>query len=51
MLQYARESGVKTIEIHAHAHLQRYYERHGFRYIRDVEIVGGHQLVEMLLSN
>lgn len=49
LLVHAKKSGLRTIEIHAHHYLQHYYEKFGFNYIRDVEIVGDHQLVEMAL--
>ncbi|SPJ34979.1 GNAT family N-acetyltransferase [Kushneria phyllosphaerae] len=47
MMQYAQELGVTSIEIHAHSYLRNYYERFGFEFIKEVEIVGEHQLVEM----
>lgn len=47
LISYARHVGVCSIEIHAHKYLQNYYEKFGFKFIRDVEIVGEHQLIEM----
>ncbi|MDV6251223.1 GNAT family N-acetyltransferase [Vibrio sp. EA2] len=47
LMDYARNDGVSSIEIHAHGYLQRYYEKFGFEFIREVEIVGEHQLIEM----
>ena len=35
------------IEIHAHEYLRGYYENFGFKYIKNVEVVGEHQLIEM----
>lgn len=47
LVGYAQNSGAESIEIHAHAYLRRYYERFGFEFIKEVEIVGEHQLIEM----
>ncbi|MCC5903092.1 MAG: GNAT family N-acetyltransferase [Halomonas sp.] len=47
MMQYAQELGVTSIEIHAHSYLRNYYERFGFEFIKEVEAVGEHQLIEM----
>ncbi|MFA0159497.1 GNAT family N-acetyltransferase [Vibrio sp. 10N.261.46.A3] len=47
LLNHASEHGVKVIEIHAHQYLKGYYEKFGFEFIREVEIVGEHQLIEM----
>lgn len=47
MMQYAQALGVTSIEIHAHSYLRNYYERFGFEFIKEVEIVGEHQLIEM----
>ncbi|CDU12240.1 GNAT family N-acetyltransferase [Vibrio coralliirubri] len=47
LLNHASEHGVKVIEIHAHQYLKNYYEKFGFEFIREVEIVGEHQLIEM----
>ena len=47
MMQYAQELGVNSIEIHAHTYLRDYYERFGFEFIKEVEVVGEHQLIEM----
>lgn len=47
MIVYAREKNLDSIEIHAHKHLRDYYEKFGFEYIRNVEVVGEHQLIEM----
>ncbi|CAG9000898.1 MAG: hypothetical protein CENE_02905 [Candidatus Celerinatantimonas neptuna] len=40
---------IGKILVHAHCYLQSYYEKFGFQYIRDCEIVGEHPLVEMQL--
>ncbi len=48
MIEFARTSGIARIEIHAHKHLEQYYKQFGFAYIREAEVVGGHQLIEML---
>ena len=47
LLKHASEHGAKVIEIHAHQYLKNYYEKFGFKFIRDVEIVRQHQLIEM----
>ena len=47
LLSHAREINIKLIEIHAHEHLRSFYENFGFKYIKKVEVVGGHQLIEM----
>ncbi|MBE8576152.1 GNAT family N-acetyltransferase [Vibrio sp. OPT18] len=47
LLKHASEYGAKVIEIHAHQYLKDYYEKFGFEFIREVEIVGEHQLIEM----
>ena len=47
LLSHAREINIKLIEIHAHEHLRGFYENFGFKYIKKVEIVGEHQLIEM----
>ncbi|HEA18505.1 hypothetical protein LCGC14_2224510 [marine sediment metagenome] len=50
LLSHAGKIGLESIEIHAHAYLQGYYQRYGFKYIKDVEKVGEHQLIEMQCS-
>ena len=47
LLQHAQNIGVTSIELHAHSHLKGYYEKFGFEFIKEVEIVGEHQLIEM----
>lgn len=47
IMQYAQNIGVNFIEIHAHSYLRSYYERFGFEFIKEVEVVGEHQLIEM----
>ncbi len=47
LMDYAQNNGVSSIEIHAHGYLRNYYEKFGFEFIREVEIVGEHQLIEM----
>lgn len=47
LLQCARDKGLSSVEIHAHEYLRQYYESLGFEFIRNVEIVGKHQLIEM----
>ncbi|RXJ69331.1 GNAT family N-acetyltransferase [Halarcobacter ebronensis] len=50
LIAHAKESGYSTIEIHAHEYLKKYYEKFGFEFIQNVEIVGEHQLIEMQLK-
>ncbi|HCR97750.1 MULTISPECIES: GNAT family N-acetyltransferase [Halomonas] len=47
MMQYAQNIGVNSIEIHAHSYLRGYYEKFGFEFTKEVEMVGEHQLIEM----
>jgi predicted GNAT family N-acyltransferase len=47
VMNHAQKIGVCSIEIHAHSYLKDFYERFGFKYIKEVEIVGEHQLIEM----
>lgn len=47
MLSFSQNLQVGYIEIHAHKHLKSYYESFGFSYVRDVEVIGQHQLIEM----
>jgi len=46
----AKQLSLKAIDIHAHEYLKQYYEAFGFNYIKAVEKVGNHQLIEMRLS-
>lgn len=50
LLSHAAKVGFTVIEIHAHAYLRDYYQRFGFHYVKDVEIVGEHPLIEMRYS-
>ncbi|MGL6313566.1 GNAT family N-acetyltransferase [Vibrio sp. WXL103] len=47
LMRYARQHGVDTVDIHAHQYLRDYYQKHGFSFIKNVEVVAGHQLIEM----
>ncbi|GAM59818.1 GNAT family acetyltransferase yjcF [Vibrio ishigakensis] len=47
VMNYAKQQGVDFIEIHAHSYLRNYYQKFGFDFIQEVEVVGGHQLIEM----
>ncbi|CAH0525676.1 GNAT family N-acetyltransferase [Vibrio hippocampi] len=47
LIEYAKKKGVSSIEIHAHSYLQNYYQRLGFEFIEEVEVVGEHQLIAM----
>ncbi len=48
MIEHARNSGLVSIEIHAHQHLRGFYGKLGFPYVQEGERVAGHQLIEML---
>lgn len=47
LIDHAKQQGLNSIEIHAHNYLQNYYEKFDFEFIQEVEVVGGHQLIEM----
>lgn len=47
LIEHAKNIGVRSIEIHAHSYLRSYYEKFGFKFIKEVEVVGEHQLIEM----
>lgn len=47
LMEHAKQQGVSLIEIHAHGYLRDYYEKFGFEYIKNVEVVGEHPLIEM----
>ena len=47
LLSHAGAINIDSIEIHAHEYLRGYYENFGFKYIKEAEVVGGHQLIEM----
>ncbi|HBY86213.1 MAG TPA: GNAT family N-acetyltransferase [Colwellia sp.] len=46
----AQQLDINSIEIHAHEYLEKYYEAFGFQYIKHVEKVGKHQLIQMCLT-
>ena len=50
LISKADELGAAGIEIHAHQYLRSYYENFNFEYVKDVEKVGEHQLIEMYLA-
>ena len=50
LITKASQLTINNIEIHAHTHLREYYEKFGFQYIKPVEKVGEHQLVQMCLA-
>lgn len=47
LIEHAQNAGLDSIEIHAHSYLRCYYEKFGFKFIKEVEVVGEHQLIEM----
>lgn len=49
LITHAKALSLKKIEIHAHYYLKEFYKTFGFIYIKDVEKLGEHQLVEMQL--
>lgn len=50
LIAKAKELKINSIEIHAHEYLRKYYETFGFQYIKEVEVVGEHQLIQMCLT-
>ncbi|WP_312271547.1 GNAT family N-acetyltransferase [Pseudomonas sp.] len=50
LIEHADNIDVASIEIHAHGYLRGYYEQFGFEFIKEVEIVGDHELIEMQLQ-
>jgi len=50
LLTKAEKLKINSIEIHAHEYLREYYETFGFKYTKQVEMVGEHQLIEMCLT-
>lgn len=50
LLSYAQRQQVRYIPVHAHHYLKNYYQKLGFEFIRESEIVGHHQLIELGLS-
>jgi predicted GNAT family N-acyltransferase len=51
LLVKAEQLHIKYIELHAHDHLQKYYESFGFTYVGQAEQVGEHPLIKMRLNN
>jgi len=49
LLIKARELNIKEVELHAHDHLQKYYESFGFIDSGQTEQVGDHPLIKMCL--
>lgn len=47
LVNYAEQKNVESIDIHAHSYLRNYYEKFGFNFVQEVEVVGEHQLIEM----
>lgn len=47
LIEHAQNASLDSIEIHAHSYLRCYYEKFGFKFIKEVEVVGEHQLIEM----
>lgn len=47
LMGHAASQSVSSIEIHAHGYLRSYYEKFNFEFIKEVEVVGEHQLIEM----
>jgi len=48
LLVKAEQLKICNVELHAHAYLRKYYENFGFDYIKPVEVVGEHQLIQMV---
>ncbi len=49
LLIKAEQLDIKDVELHAHNHLQNYYESFGFTFIEQAEQVGSHPLIKMRL--
>lgn len=47
LMNHAKNVDAKTVEIHAHQHLRAYYQNLGFDFVKEVEVAGEHQLIEM----
>ncbi len=47
LMNHAKNVDAKTVEIHAHQYLRAYYQNLGFEFVKEVEVVGEHQLIEM----
>ncbi len=50
LLVKSKQLQINSVEIHAHEYLRSFYERFGFKYIKKVEQVGEHQLIQMHLT-
>jgi len=50
LLVKAQQLGIKKIDLHAHLHLQKYYESFGFIYVEQAEQVGEHPLIKMCID-
>jgi len=50
LIAKATQLGISNIEVHAHEYLKEYYESFGFHYIKRVEKVGEHQLIQLCLT-
>ncbi|NQZ82808.1 MAG: GNAT family N-acetyltransferase [Colwellia sp.] len=51
LLVKAKELNIIEVELHAHDHLQKYYESFGFTDTGQTEQVGDHPLIKMCLRN
>ncbi|WP_052262262.1 GNAT family N-acetyltransferase [Pseudoalteromonas luteoviolacea] len=50
LIEHAKTLNIASIHIHAHNYLRQFYEKLGFRFIAEVEVVCGHQLIEMKIN-
>ncbi|KZN66470.1 hypothetical protein N473_08750 [Pseudoalteromonas luteoviolacea CPMOR-1] len=50
LIEHAKTLNIASINIHAHNYLRQFYEKLGFRFIAEVEVVCGHQLIEMKIN-
>lgn len=50
LITKSKQLGISRIEIHAHEYLRDFYETLGFDFIKKVEKVGEHQLIQMYLT-
>ncbi|AOT10255.1 acetyltransferase [Pseudoalteromonas luteoviolacea] len=50
LIEHAKTLNIASIKIQAHSYLRQFYEKLGFKFIKEVEAVCGHQLIEMQLT-
>jgi predicted GNAT family N-acyltransferase len=50
LITQSKQLNISRIEIHAHEYLRDFYATFGFDFIKQVEKVGEHQLIQMYLT-